>query len=671
MSRGAWRHAAILALAGMLAACGLTRPVVEASGDDLRLDRLWLALERGDVEGASGAAAEVHAPGFAERARFDALALAEGRVAALTRAREQGSFWRARFLASDARAREVLDEVPESQRGLAYRLEDARLSPPQRRASIAGALVESGAGGTEALAVWVEALLAQGRLADADALLDAGPSTARLRAARHRLELATGRVRSGVRGLLDDLGAGLLTTSGLQLLERALQRVPMDDLEAEARRLLRADGERGERYERTRTRVLAGLELRAGHAREGVAQLARLDVRDPVDDRLARRVRRRAGLPVPDDDGRPPTPEERVDADPQRVGGRALLELRTADEWSLAARATYHGALVDGDELDLDGFTAALDAAGAHLGDGVPRLAELPRRGFGLFGELLDTTGLAEALPDAFVLAGEGFLLPPELTLYDRVASASPDLVGDDGEHVRYTRQLVQGMRVPGLQASRGADFSGAGLVDVVFLDADQVLRQARRPASPLAPLPPEAWPARDTAERRALDEPLDTAERLLAAARADAGDDFARRVLEALALHEERHILDVQHLLARNVFGMLLDVLSAGGTPDAVRAEVERRAQLDAIRRATDPRLPLAHVIASLRSDPGLPGVGEHAAGYGELLAQLVEVLDEERWDGARPLSELGIDRGRVLVQQLWRLDPETLRALAMAVAL
>jgi hypothetical protein len=225
----------------------------------------------------------------------------------------------------------------------------------------------------------------------------------------------------------------------------------------------------------------------------------------------------------------------------------------------------------------------------------------------------------------------------------------------------------VVNLRVPGYAASRGARFAGAGLDRFVFLDLDQVARDAGRARD----LPEDAllaWPAAGALQRRDLSEPLETAERLSEAARSAADAAYGQRVLEALSIHERRHIIDVREFFDGGMFQQLSDVISAGLLPGAVRAEVERRAQLDALREATDPRIPLAHAISYLPLE-GQATRSEHARGYAELVADFLVVLDEESWEGAQPLESYGLNRDRVLVQQLDKLPLEVIRDIARSI--
>lgn len=618
-------------------------PQVVLEPRDLLLDRAWLALQRGDGQGLEAVERDWRGlaepdPLTAERLALDGLLLRAGRAAALVEALDRDSPWAGRYLASDEAAREWLDEhVPPAHDGLVLE-RSRRAGSAARRRSLARAQLVRGPGRAQALAQWIEALQAAGRLAHAEELLDQAPDTARLAWVRRRQALATGRPLGAALGLVEDLERDRITPGGLDSLAGLLQALPDAELEDRAAAALAA----GDLAARPGALGAAAGRLAALLARRRGASSA------PGQERLA-------GAP------RPPGPEERLEADPRRASGDDLARLAVQREWALAARAAYAEVLAGG-EADLDDFLQRLDRAAAGLPD-APRLADLPRRDLGLLGTLLDPGPLEQRWPDVFLLGGQGLFQPAELTLYD-VLDRRPR---QDGE-VRWLEHHVARQRVPGFVASQGGVFTGAGILDRVFLDRelldDEVRRLALLTAGPDLP----ARPAADTAARRSLAEPLDVARALRVAAVADAGERLEALVLEALSLHEGQHILDAQEFLGRGVLGRLGMVLSGGLLPANLRAALERRAQLRALRRAEEPRLVLADCVARLPLE-GAALSSEHAVGYAALVADLIEVLDRGAWEGARPLDELGLDRGRNLLQQLHRLDVPTLRALAEAV--
>ena len=627
---------------------------VETVPDDLVLDALWCDLLRGDVDGAAARVDAVEHEGFRHRARLDVASSRDGRSAVVVATLEEGDWLAARYLASGQWARKQLREAREAGAGgPVLRLEEARRSGDlDRRLALARAAAERSPGGPEGLAVEVEALLSRGRLAEAEARLEGAPDTARLRLARRNLQARTGRLDGAVRGLLDDLATDRAVPGSVELLQQLVVLLPLGELEGRALAALDAEAARATGALQQRAVAVCRVTLlrRAGRLEEAASVLAAAaltaeDERGPSETRSrARWTARAAGAPTP---------------------GPGRDRLRLLHEWDLAARASY--AAVEEEVTDLDTFLAELDEAATHLGPAATvTLAEVPVLDYGLFGTMLDTRALREALPGAFAVGGKGLGMPPELAAYDLVGVdevALPDPPGGTYDECR-----VAGIRVHGFAASRGARFAGAGLDQFVFLDLDQVALEARSPGPRSAE--PLSLPAHGVQQRRAVSEPLDVGARLRARARADAGDAWSERVLETLALHEQQHIVDVRAFLERSAFGMFLDVAGAGLLPGAVRAEVERRAQLQAMRRATDPRIALAQCVDYLPVE-GARLASEHARGYGALVADLLAVLDRGDWPGAEPLDTWGIDRSRVLLHQLDRLPPEVVRSLAEAVPL
>ena len=644
----------------MVAACGSpSRPLPHP--DDEPIDTVWLALRLGDLERAELAAEEIADPTFRERAERDVMSVRDGRPAALVAALDDGAWLAARYRASDEQA---LAEL-EAERGrhgesAALWLELSRRSATGvRRRATARRAGRLGAGARASVSAEAESLLAERKMSALEQLLDTvGTEGPRMRWLARRLAVATGRLHHAVWGLLDDVAEGQAIPEGLELLGRLLEGIPQEDAERRAWQLLEHDDSRGSRWQRARAGLLASLAARRGE--DGVALSLLAAVGPPTPDSFAwqRRLWARAGSPLS-----PPDPESTCDLDPVRTDSAACLTLRLTAEWDLAARSAYRAA-AEGDDGDFDDFLRTLDEAAAPLGD-APRLAELPRRSFGLFGEMLQTDELADALPGLFVLSGRAIGRPPELTCYDLLARRHvDDARAFDGG---YDECLVRRLRVPGQAAAAGARFTGAGLVHTVFLDADQVDWDARadrsmRGGPVLAPLP-----APDGSARRSLSEPLDCSERLTLAAVAEAGERYEADVLAALSIHEAQHIADAGRFLRAGPFERLGDLLGAGLLPSSVRAELERRAQLAALRDAPDPRIPLADMLALVPVE-GARRSSEHARGYEDLLAAFVGQLDRGDWEGAVPLEELGLDPHAVLVQQLHLLGPETVRAVARA---
>ncbi|MDG2148956.1 MAG: tetratricopeptide repeat protein [Planctomycetota bacterium] len=670
----AWLRGLLCALAGIVLGC--STPVrVQLSPDDQLLDRVWLELSRGDVAAADLAAEQIEDPEFRARAVADVDVARRGRSAVLSEWIAEPNWLAARFLSSRRRARARLREARAVEGAhAALMLEDARRSGTiDRREALARGALTYSPGGAEALAMLVETLLAQRQYAEAEECMEGAPETARLRLARRRLQAYTGRLVEAGDGLIQDIGSGAAVPASVILLQKILEAVPQQALEQRAFRVLESEASFAPEdllQHSAESWLQARLAARLGLLDEAMLLAEDLPAarfnhagESPLtsDGRLVDRWNQRRG-------GRSERVREPLEAQVDRAAVRtesaALLSLRLAHEWGLAARGSYARATETGSKASLDQFLEGLDAAAEPLGTPL-RLQDVERVDYGLFGEMLDTQALQGHLPGAFVTGGKGLGMPPELTWYDLVSSKQRELPAPPGGS--YEEYLVTNLRVPGYAASRGARFAGAGLDRFVFLDLDQVAQEGRftRAASSERL---EAWPAAGVQQRRDLSEPLETAWQLTRAAQADAGDRYEELALEALSIHERRHIIDVREFFGKGAWGQFSEVLSAGLFPGAVRAEVERRAQLDALREATEPRIPLAHIISYLPVE-GASTESEHARGYEQIMEEFLAVLDEERWEGALPLEDYGVQRDRVLLQQLDKLPPDVIRSIARSV--
>jgi hypothetical protein len=627
--------------------------------DDAAVDLIWACLMRGDGIGAAQAAARIGDPDFAERARLDVLAWEAGRPAALVDVLDRGHWLAARFLASGESASATLAEARRGGAdGACVWIEEARRATRHgRQLSAARAAQRHAPGAPEALALEIELLLADGELTRARRLWAGRPvDSARWRLLGRELDGRVGRIGPMVEGVLDDLHSGLAVPASLSLLEVALRRGASAEQESRMRVVLEQAPIVGPAMLRARDRLLAILAARDGRMADAAAALARCGPLLPEEEAARRRWSLRAS------GGAPATLEERVDLDPERAAGADLVTRRLASEWDLAARESYRDA-GRGQDVSLPDFLARLDATAAPLGD-VPTLAGLPRRRFGVFGTLLDTSSLRARLPEAVVLAGKALTLPAELAWFDRVDCRERDLPGPWG---RYEECLVRRPRVLGSLAASGVAIAGAGLDRLVYLDLDEIERERLGIEAWMRQAPQQARPARDRQARLSTDEPLDVVARLQRRARQDAGDGYDALLLETIALHEQQHILDFQAFVARGAVGQLVTLAGAGLLPGSVRAAIERRAQLHALREASDPRVALAQAVAQLPVE-GARRADAHAVGYARLVEQFLQRLDGGPLpDGSEPGTH-GIDRGRVLLQQLDRLPPETVRALARA---
>lgn len=130
--------------------------------------------------------------------------------------------------------------------------------------------------------------------------------------------------------------------------------------------------------------------------------------------------------------------------------------------------------------------------------------------------------------------------------------------------------------------------------------------------------------------------------------------------------LHEEGHLCDRSRFLplGKNLLGAF-DLLARGGFgPGGVSRELEERAELVALCEAPDPRLPLADILSAAELGSA---VTPHAAAYRSLLTEWLETLEESARDTARYPQ---LDRTREYAQQLHRLAPEEVRAVALTLA-
>ncbi|MGQ0552116.1 MAG: hypothetical protein ACT4PU_02715 [Planctomycetota bacterium] len=658
-------------LAGALGACSAPLPL-RTEPDDFFTERVWAALQCGDVEAARTQHSLISHADLRLRAEWDIASAEQGRAAVLWQlvAEPQSPDWlQARFDASEevAVARLLAAEAASTE-SPAHWLELARRGPENSRRA-AGATLElrPGPGALEALALEIERLLQVQEFQRAEeelaAALRAGPQSVRLRLLQRWLVRLTGRHEAAIRGVLDDLHEGRAVPASLRLLEESLLAQPSEEREAEVDFTLRSVPIVGPHMLRARDRLLAILAARAGRLLEARTLLASLSSPGALEESALRRWDGRLGL-----NPRAESLEERLEADPARFRGPDLLARRLAEEWNLAARQSYADHL-KGDSRELSAFLTWLDQSAAGLvRDGLPEiplLSSLPRRSYGIYGELLEVASLQQDFPEALILGGQALAHPAELVWYDRLECRQVDLPDGLGF---YEECLVRRQRVLGFAASLGAGITGAGIDRTVYLDVEG-LRDA--PAGAAGGQPPRlprgaALPADTLAARRALNEPLDVAERLLDLAREQGGGELLPLLRDALSKHERQHIVDFQRFVRQSAFSQVGSLLSAGLLPSSVRAEIERRAQVQALREARDPRVVLAESIHYL---PPAAGDDEpHARAYAALLADFLRLLDTAAWPGARPLAELGLRRDRVLLQQLDLLEPETIRAIAKA---
>ena len=364
------------------------------------------------------------------------------------------------------------------------------------------------------------------------------------------------------------------------------------------------------------------------------------------------------------------------DAQAEALAADLHRQRRLEAELSILARDTYRAFDVKAPTPSFDLFLRRIgDATRRAVGDDL--LAGEEVVSFWPVGELLDPTG-ERGLPAWFrergrlLVAGSRGGNPPELFLAPVVATMK---VEPGATPLSFT----EGVTIPGYLEHRGARFSGAALVRFVYLDIaaieDDVTRVLRfeeqfGPAADRIAGDP-VLPAADGDERRRIDEPAEVATKLelkgLAAWRARHPEGTRSTLLaegiDAVLTHEIGHLEDAQRFLplGRHLGTILWHLTRMGFSARRAEEWLELRAECTALARARNPWLVLASCASQLGG--GEPTLTPHAGGYRELMARLVEVLDDD------PSAFPSLDRDKVLVQQLDRLGEEELREAARRV--
>jgi tetratricopeptide (TPR) repeat protein len=179
-------------------------------------------------------------------------------------------------------------------------------------------------------------------------------------------------------------------------------------------------------------------------------------------------------------------------------------------------------------------------------------------------------------------------------------------------------------------------------------------------------------------AERRRMGMGLGEANRVRLAILRDAapgeggtplGEMKLERLVVATATHEEGHLIDRTRFLpiSQHWGEALAFLFDCGFSPTRVAERLEYRAQLVALCDAPDPRIVLAQTLDAVDSDARGPTTA-HAAGYADLLEDLLIVLDERLAAKGEDYPEL--DPSRTLVHQLHRLPGSTVREIARRLA-
>ncbi|MEZ6013563.1 MAG: hypothetical protein R3F49_00485 [Planctomycetota bacterium] len=344
---------------------------------------------------------------------------------------------------------------------------------------------------------------------------------------------------------------------------------------------------------------------------------------------------------------------------------------------------------------------------GRLLGGFDPNVADLdaasPRIGYGLFATVVHPGPTFSAEDERLGRGPEGARVPGLALEFDALGrhalfghalgQGGPDgsilkLVHTEqraGEHLgrpfHGTVFWCCGADVPARFGRRGASVSGAALHEGYWVDLERVeaerdlwLRTLRRftgdPARVRAALE-VVGPRVERAARAQFDPTLGANDRMRLAWMVEQGDEAEpvpvslAQLAEVVAVHEEGHLCDRagwypvrSHLLA------LLSFAAAHRfAPTAIAEALEERAQLVALACVPDPRLAWVDLLdAAERTDAG-SAITPHAAGYRRLLGRLLERLSHELDTGDWP----ELDPERRLVDQLHRIAPEHLRALAV----
>ena len=280
---------------------------------------------------------------------------------------------------------------------------------------------------------------------------------------------------------------------------------------------------------------------------------------------------------------------------------------------------------------------------------------------FAFVGKLMDPSEESDE-PLVRRLAERGVLLilgqraggPPEAMLTDIVRRSGLESVTSRGVTVEREAIWIGQRYVSGyVEWAGGGDLAGLALGSVVLVDLhasagwEGSIRRRLKQRRPFAAAA-LAQRALDDHPVDHVDDPAGVADRLLL----ETDIDLASEVL----VHENAHLIDAKRFLPKG--GNLLRgfglALKHGFAAEKVVAFLERNAQLAAIAEGQHPRAALAICCASLG------GHGVHASGYREIVQAMVkEILDA-------PERYTGIDRDRVVVQQLHRLTDDEIRELA-----
>ena len=509
-----------------------------------------------------------------------------------------------------------------------------------------------------------------------------GRSASQLRAWR----FAVGEFRQAVELWLADLPSVCVDADGLPLapeLARVVQAVRVPELTVDAQK------------------ELGDALVDAGWFREARAVAARMAATD-LDLALELETRAAAGRALVYGIARAGRAADPAgDGSGGRIATLDELLIELADVWSRFAGVLDPGA---------DGAAEVLEAA---------RILTSPRIDYGPFADVLHPGPLAVAADEERGIAAVGAPVPglasalgrlgrfgvfgqllgsvPDGVLLRRVAFAHRS-----GEHlgVPWEGTVVwgEGLELASHAGRRGARLAGAAVHEGYWIDLDSpradlarwrdledrffgpragVDRAARALAVEGLALPNGSATSRHGARTELL-SPLGEGDRLRIAVLRDRRAERERggalgptidldELVEAIAVHEEGHLCDRTRFLplAQHPFSALRFLARAGFTPASVARRLEYRAELVALCQVVEPRIVLAGVVDAAE---GGSSVTAHAAAYRVLLRDFLFALDQalerdpERW--------AHVDPDRTLVHQLFRLDAEDVRELALVLA-
>lgn len=305
-----------------------------------------------------------------------------------------------------------------------------------------------------------------------------------------------------------------------------------------------------------------------------------------------------------------------------------------------------------------------------------------PVNSFAFLGTVLDGAG-AESHPlvryfdrfNHYLMIGQRAGGPSEAILCERLVFERRASRPRFGRTVAHRYVLGHHVKVRSFRESLDQNLGGVtvGLEFFVNMDFVQRWRRAvlgtwRRFSDPEAKADlfhDEALPAADREAALALDTPLDVKRRLFFRFCESAGPDAhdVERYVEMVRTHEEGHILDAERYLpvTWNLWRSLGLFFENGLSAGAIEGHLEGNAELTALAEGPSPLLSLSQIVGFLPARDAAP---PHSIGYYDVARRIcAEIYDH-------PDRYPGIDRSRVILQQLDRLTPEELRTLGRELA-